>query len=84
MVFKANKRFIAGAVCPRCSLMDTLVTYSKDGKSFRECVSCGFSDEMRFQQQGRELDTRVNITDAMKKAETQVLTLEPNAAPKKH
>ena len=84
MTFKAKKRFIAGAVCPRCSLMDTLVTYKKEGKELRECVSCGFSDEMRFKSQQRELETRVNTTEAMKKTETQILTLEPNTFPKKH
>lgn len=74
---KIIKRFIAGAVCPRCSEMDRLVTYKKDGKEFRECVSCDFHDEMRFQQNPRELETRVNTTEQQKKADVQVLILDP-------
>lgn len=84
MAFKAKKRFIAGAVCPRCSEMDKLVTYKEDGKEFRECVSCGFVDEMRFQSQARELETRVNVTAEQVQEETQVLILDPNASTKKH
>ncbi|MEO0444410.1 MAG: YheV family putative zinc ribbon protein [Pseudomonadota bacterium] len=78
MAFKSGKRFIAGAVCPRCSAMDKLVTFKENGKTFRECVSCGFKDEMRFQQSTRELETRVNVTDEMKQSQTQVLILDPN------
>jgi len=35
-------RFIAGAVCPRCSAMDRIVV-SPDGDT-RSCVECGFTD----------------------------------------
>ncbi len=83
MVSKVKKRFIAGAICPRCSEMDKLVMYKEDGKSFRECVSCGFKDEMRFQQQTRELETRVNLSQEIKKSETQVLTLDPSGSKRK-
>ena len=37
-----RRRFIAGAVCPRCAVMDRLIV-SSDGES-RCCVECGFSD----------------------------------------
>jgi len=84
MTFKAKKRFIAGAVCPRCGEIDKLVTYKEEGKEFRECVSCGFHDEMRFQQNQRELETRVNITEDQVVEETQVLTLDPRGSSKKH
>lgn len=73
----SKKRFIAGAVCPRCSAMDKIVMYREDEKDYRECVSCGYKDEMRFQQQVRELDTRVNISEEEKRNETQVLNFEP-------
>jgi uncharacterized protein len=78
MVIKVKKRFIAGAVCPRCSEMDKLVMYKENEKNYRECVSCGFHDEMRFQQNQREIETRVNVTQEQKKVETQVLILDPN------
>jgi len=79
MSFTQKRRFIAGVVCPRCSVMDKIVVYSEDGKDFRECVSCGYKDEMRFQQNQRELETRVNVTDEEKSAETQVLQFQPQS-----
>lgn len=54
------KRFIAGAVCPRCAQMDRILMYTLDGVQHRECVNCGFSDQMRFVNSPRELETRVN------------------------
>lgn len=84
MVSKVKKRFIAGAICPRCSEMDKLVMYKENGKEFRECVSCGFHDEMRFQQNPRELETRVNVTEEQVEKETQVLILDPQGSHKKH
>ncbi len=57
-----TKRFIAGAVCPKCGAMDRVVMYVEGDKQFRECVNCGFRDEMRLSHPGQELDTRVNRT----------------------
>ncbi|QIB65667.1 YheV family putative zinc ribbon protein [Kineobactrum salinum] len=37
-----RRRFIAGAVCPRCSAMDTIVV-DRDSE-LRECVACGFQE----------------------------------------
>jgi len=38
------KRFIAGAVCPRCAELDRVRSWEEDGRQFRECVACGFED----------------------------------------
>lgn len=72
-----KKRFIAGAVCPKCGELDVLVTYRENDDEFRECVDCGFTDKMRFQPRQRELETRVNKTEEDIAAETQVLTILP-------
>ncbi len=37
-----RRRFIAGAVCPRCALMDKMVVDLDTDQ--RLCVSCGFSE----------------------------------------
>jgi uncharacterized metal-binding protein (TIGR02443 family) len=37
-----RRRFIAGAVCPRCALMDKIVVDLDTDQ--RECVSCGFAE----------------------------------------
>lgn len=75
MTQSIKKRFIAGAVCPRCGLMDKIVTYRVDHSEFRECVSCDFKDELVFKPAVHELETRVNKTDEEKEAETQVVRI---------
>jgi hypothetical protein len=77
MAYSSKRRFVAGAVCPRCSEMDKLVVYSEDGKDFRECVACGYKDEMRFKPVQRELETRVNLTDEDKRDAVQVINILP-------
>jgi uncharacterized metal-binding protein (TIGR02443 family) len=37
-----RRRFIAGAVCPRCALMDKMVVDQDTDQ--RMCVNCGFSE----------------------------------------
>ncbi len=54
----AQRRFIAGAVCPRCAKMDTVVVDSVTDQ--RECVACGFSEARPVAQPQNELLTRVN------------------------
>jgi uncharacterized metal-binding protein (TIGR02443 family) len=63
MTYSTKRRFMAGAVCPRCSTMDSIVVYNLDGKDFRECVSCDFKEEMRVNIASGELETRVNHSD---------------------
>jgi uncharacterized metal-binding protein (TIGR02443 family) len=74
-MFKAKKRFIAGAVCPRCGEMDKLTVFSEDEKEFRECVGCGFKEQMYLQSAPKELDTRVNKTKEEKASEVQPVRL---------
>ena len=57
---KITKRFIAGAVCPRCGEMDRLVTYTSAEGTFKECVACDFSEKQIAQVEMSELETRVN------------------------
>lgn len=39
----SRRRFIAGAVCPRCAAMDKIVINLDTDR--RECVACGFSED---------------------------------------
>ena len=55
-----TKRFIAGAVCPRCGEMDRLVTFDNDEGTFKECVSCDYEEKQLVQVEQGEMDTRVN------------------------
>ena len=38
----SGKRFIAGAVCPQCKLMDKTVIHRTVEKEYTECVRCGY------------------------------------------
>lgn len=77
MAYSTKRRFVAGAVCPRCSEMDKLVVYNDAGKDYRECVACGYKEEMHFKQVQRELETRVNQTEEDKKEAVQVVKILP-------
>ncbi|WP_101758690.1 YheV family putative zinc ribbon protein [Oceanicoccus sp. KOV_DT_Chl] len=62
---KVIKRFIAGAVCPRCAEMDKLVMYDNaEQQQVRECVRCGYMDVMTDNGPqaitAEEIATRVN------------------------
>ncbi|SEG84314.1 YheV family putative zinc ribbon protein [Marinobacterium lutimaris] len=58
----AVKRFIAGAVCPRCAQMDSVRMYRDEEREYRECVKCGFEDSLRLdgRPDPEELETRVS------------------------
>ena len=68
------KRFIAGAICPKCSAMDRLKAWQEDGYQHRECVECGFTDSMSLEIP-EELPTRVNQTEADPKDAIQVVKI---------
>lgn len=81
MTEKITKRFIAGAVCPRCGEMDRLVTYTSADGAYKECVACGFSEKQMAQVEMSELETRVNHVPEEKDEQAQVvqiLDLKPN------
>jgi len=40
-----EKRFIAGAICPQCHLMDKTVVYDQGAGLTSECIRCGFTQK---------------------------------------
>lgn len=81
-----KKRFIAGAVCPACSAMDTIKMWGEDGTPHRECVACGYADTLNAQGQSvpKELGTRVSKAAAKPTASTgQTVQFFPNPKLKK-
>lgn len=79
------KRFIAGAVCPACSQMDTIRTFEDEGRPARECVSCGYADTLdeRGNAVPREVPTRVNKPKAPPEKKVQTVQFFPNPKLKK-
>ena len=51
---KPNQRFIAGAVCPKCQVMDSLLLNTLDQSI--ECVDCGYlqTESERDQEKSRQ------------------------------
>ncbi len=81
------KRFVAGAVCPRCSAMDRLRTWRDDLHEHRECIDCGYQDAMRLDgsQPPEELKTRVNQAQKPQPEDgVQVLNFVPLNKPSRH
>lgn len=62
---KTVKRFIAGALCPSCNKMDTLMMWSEDDIPHRECMICGFTDTLDANGLSipKEISTRVNTSN---------------------
>ena len=69
------RRFVAGAKCPQCKMLDKVVMFRKAGVQFQACVSCGYEDEMVFGSNFRELETRVNRTESERLDEVAVVRL---------
>lgn len=44
MTKKTKKRFIAGATCPSCKKLDTLMLYFENNVEKLACVSCDYQD----------------------------------------
>ena len=70
-----RKRFIAGAVCPRCAKLDKIFTYEEDGKQWRACSRCDFAEEMIQPSAQEELPTRVSPKQPELPPEVQVLKI---------
>lgn len=79
--FRPRRRFIAGAVCPRCAAMDRLVV-DLDTDT-RECVACGFSEARPEPPAASEVPTRVTRASA-RRSETAaevVNLIDPSRTP---
>lgn len=80
------KRFIAGAVCPACSKMDTIRMFQVGDVPHRDCVACGYADTLdeRGNSVPKELATRVTIQPSSKPSpSSHVAQFYPNPKLKK-
>ena len=57
-------RFISGAVCPSCQLVDKLVLEDIEGVSTRRCVRCGFNDSLELENDAQLSDSQQSDNDA--------------------
>ena len=77
-----KKRFIAGAVCPKCGAADSVRLHIAEAgevdQQVRDCVACGYQESLAQHLATRqELSTRVNQTqkEAKNEAQPQVLKI---------
>ncbi|AKE51061.1 YheV family putative zinc ribbon protein [Kangiella geojedonensis] len=62
------KRFVAGARCPECKEMDSIVCYYEDEVFVRECVECDFRELIGdVEPEEKESDQKEPESDASKK-----------------
>ena len=77
-----QRRFIAGAVCPKCAEMDKTVMYRvSETEQVRECVRCGFKETIRDDVPLEEPKTRVNQPRAVQR---QKFTAQTNPSQASH
>ncbi|RDE18884.1 hypothetical protein DV711_14805 [Motiliproteus coralliicola] len=86
---KPIKRFVAGAVCPRCGEMDKLRTWRDEVQEHRECIQCGYTDAMRLDGLSgpEEMETRVNqprTAEPQLNSDEQVINFVPMPSKNKH
>ena len=79
----SKRRFIAGAVCPRCAAMDTVYVFKKNEQDVRACTDCNFEETANFASSKKpapqkELPTRVNQTVDKTVVEIQKIKLIDN------
>ncbi|MBL4630652.1 MAG: YheV family putative metal-binding protein [Paraglaciecola sp.] len=44
MVNKIKKRFVAGAICPKCRALDTIMLYFENNVEKLQCVKCHYCE----------------------------------------
>ncbi|MER2490362.1 YheV family putative zinc ribbon protein [Catenovulum sediminis] len=66
---KQKKRFIAGAVCPKCKAQDSLLLFFQAGVENIECVDCGHTQSQ----------TSAQVKNASKQAEQVIGLFKPDA-----
>lgn len=78
-IFNSQKRFIAGAQCPQCGARDTLRVFSSDGFDFRDCVRCGFVENMNAASPNADLPARPELDKPESEPEqvVQLLVMPP-------
>jgi uncharacterized metal-binding protein (TIGR02443 family) len=63
---KIKKRFVAGAVCPKCKKMDTLMLYFENNVEKMQCVSCNYSQSQTEQQVSAATRSSENVIGVFK------------------
>lgn len=70
------KRFIAGAICPKCAQLDVVKSWQTATHQEQECIECGHTASMPLAVDAQaELPTRVNQTQPQPEDEIQIVKI---------
>lgn len=72
------KRFVAGAICPKCAQLDSIKSWQTATHQEQECIECGHTASMPLAAEnlaGEELPTRVNQSQPKPEDEIQVVKI---------
>lgn len=50
MAIKKRKRFVAGAICPKCKAQDTIMLFFENNVEKLQCVKCDYQEAQTEQQ----------------------------------
>jgi uncharacterized metal-binding protein (TIGR02443 family) len=66
MVNKIKKRFVAGATCPKCRAMDTVMLYFENNVEKIQCVKCDYQDSQTNKKVTQATRTSENVIGVFK------------------
>ncbi|GAA0854959.1 YheV family putative zinc ribbon protein [Aliiglaciecola litoralis] len=61
---KTKKRFVAGAICPKCKAMDTIMLFFENNIEKLECVQCDYHEvqtEEKIDQAKRQNESVIGV-----------------------
>lgn len=64
MTTRKKKRFIAGASCPKCKSVDTMMLFLEHNVEKVECVHCGYQmaqPESQIERMAREAEVVIGV-----------------------
>ena len=66
MTKKQKRRFIAGATCPECRAVDTLMLYFENNIEKLQCVACHYSQSQAKEEVAAETRAQENLIGVFK------------------
>ncbi|QJR80836.1 YheV family putative metal-binding protein [Alteromonas pelagimontana] len=63
---RMKRRFIAGAVCPKCQAVDTITLFMENNVEKLECVKCGYSEAQTDQEVKTATRPKENVIGVFK------------------
>jgi uncharacterized protein len=66
MTNKLRKRFIAGATCPKCKSIDSIMLYFENNVEKLQCVKCDYKDVQSATDVSAQVATSADVIGVFK------------------